>query len=191
MSERGVVEAALYVASGNLTAEKLAKICSLEPKRVREIADSLIAEYSQRDGGVEVFKADRAYGMRIKPEYEETVTQLIPETEMPKAMLKTLAMIAYEQPVRQSYLVKIRGNRVYEYMKRLEELGFVERKNEGHTMILTTGSKFKQYFRINDAKELVKKPILKTEDDLQTRITEEETPETDTKEPESPEDTKI
>ncbi|MFH1054663.1 MAG: SMC-Scp complex subunit ScpB [Candidatus Altiarchaeota archaeon] len=171
MSERGLVESALFVAGGNLTPEKLGKICNIDPKRVREIADDLAREYSQRDGGVEVFKSEKAYGMRMKPEYEESVTQLIPETDMPKAMLKTLAMIAYEQPIKQSYLVKIRGNRVYDYMKKLEEIGFIERKDEGHTKILTTTVKFRQYFRINDAKELVKKTP-EPEEPQQTKLEE-------------------
>jgi segregation and condensation protein B len=76
---------------------------------------------------------------------------------MPKAMLKALALIAYEQPIKQSYVVKIRGNRVYDYMRKLEDLGLIERKAEGHTKILTTTAKFRQYFKINDEKELVKK----------------------------------
>jgi segregation and condensation protein B len=158
MSERGVVEAALFVSGSNVTVERLAKICNLDPGLAKEAADALVAEYKQRDGGVEIFKAGKSsYGMRIKPEYEDNVTPLIPETDMPKAMLKTLAMIAYEQPLKQSYLVKIRGNRVYDYMKRLEELEFIERKDEGHTKAITTTAKFNKYFRINDAKEIVKK----------------------------------
>ncbi len=155
MSERGVVEAALFVGGGNITVERLAKVCGLDPKQAKEAADSLVEEYGRREGGVEVFRSGKSYGMRVKPEYEDSVTPLIPETDMPKAMLKTLAMIAYEQPVKQSYIVKLRGNRVYDYMKRLEELEFIERKDEGHTKILTTGPKFNKYFRINDAKELV------------------------------------
>jgi len=152
------VEAALFVAGGNLTAEKLAKLCgSLDVKAVKELAEDLVREYQQRDGGIEAFKAGKAYGMRVKLEYEGCVTQLIPETDMPKAMLKTLAMIAYEQPIKQSYIVKLRGNRVYDYMKRLEDLEFIQRRDEGHTKIITTTPKFNQYFRINDAKELVKK----------------------------------
>jgi segregation and condensation protein B len=103
--------------------------------------------------------------MRIKPEYEDNVTPLIPETDMPKGMLKTLAMIAYEQPIKQSYLVKIRGNRVYDYMPKLEQLEFIERKDVGHTKIISTTAKFNKYFRINDAKELVmKKAIMDAEE---------------------------
>ena len=177
MSERGLIEAALFVASGNLSAEKLGKICNIEARRAREIADALVAEFSGRDGGVEVFKAAKEYGMRVKPEYEEGVTQLIPETEMPKAMLKALAMIAYEQPIRQAYLVKIRGNRVYDYVKRLEEIGFIERKEEGHTKLISTTAKFKQYFRINDDKEIVARAN-EREQDRQAKL--QEGPETET-----------
>ncbi|MFH0862657.1 MAG: SMC-Scp complex subunit ScpB [Candidatus Altiarchaeota archaeon] len=156
MSDRGVVEAALFVAGGNITIERLAKLCNLEPKAVKDIADGLVEEYSKRDGGLEVFKSGKAsYTMRVKPELEDNVTPLIPETDMPKAMLKTLAMIAYEQPIKQSYLVKIRGNRVYDYMQKLEQLEFIERKDVGHTKLISTTAKFNKYFRINDAKELV------------------------------------
>jgi segregation and condensation protein B len=89
---------------------------------------------------------------------------------MPKAMLKVLALIAYEQPIKQSYIVKIRGNRVYEYLKRLEDMEFIERLEEGHTRIITTTEKFKRYFRINDAKELVKKPPEDVKEAVQTTI---------------------
>jgi len=171
MSERGIVEAALFVSGENVSAERLAKICNLDVKKVKELADDLVDEYSKRVGGIEVFKAGKTYGMRIKPDYESIVTPLIPETDMPKAMLKTLAMIAYEQPVRQSYLVKIRGNRVYDYMKRLEELQFIERKDTGHTKIITTTPKFRQYFRINDEKELVKNTRI-AEEPEQTKLDE-------------------
>ena len=178
MSDKGVVEAALFVSGENVSAERLGKICNLDPKLVKEFADGLVEEYSKRDGGIEVFKTGKAYGMRVKPEYEANVTPLIPETDMPKAMLKTLAMIAYEQPIKQSYLVKIRGNRIYDYMKKLEEMEFIERKEVGHTNIITTTSKFNKYFRINDAKELVKYPPVA--DDLeQTKLEEAATPPND------------
>lgn len=158
MSLKGLVEASLFVSGNNLSAEKIAKVVGEEDvKAVREAAEDLVKEYKLRDGGVEIFKSGRQYGMRVKTQYEDTVTSLIPETEMPKAMLRTLALIAYEQPIKQSYLVKIRGNRVYHYLKLLEEAGFVERKDEGHTKIVSTGPKFSKYFKINDAKELVKK----------------------------------
>ena len=167
MSLRGLVEAALFVAQGNLTTEKIASVIGAEDhKTVKEIADSLVAEYKGRDGGIEVFKSGKSYGMRIRAGLEDTVTPLIPETEMPKAMLRTLAMIAYEQPIKQSYIVKIRGNRTYEYLKRLEKDDFIERKEQGHTKIVSTTKKFNKYFRINDAKQLVIKQAPEEEEQM-------------------------
>ncbi|MFH1403282.1 MAG: SMC-Scp complex subunit ScpB [Candidatus Altiarchaeota archaeon] len=175
-SEKALIEAALFVSGKNLSAEKLAELCGgLEVNAVREIADELVREYSRRDGGIEVFKAGKSYAMRIKPDVEDQVTHLIPETDMPKAMLKTLALIAYEQPLKQSHVVKIRGNRVYVYLKRLEELEFIERRPEGHTKILTTTAKFNKYFRINDSKELVRADIkAQSEEAVREAETEEE-----------------
>ncbi len=174
MTVKATVEAALFVAGTNLTAEKIAKVLGFEDVTpVRDAAEELVAEYKGRDSGVEVYKLGKTYGMRIKPELEEHVTALIPETEMPKAMLRTLALIAYEQPIKQSYVVKIRGNRVYEYLKRLEDAGFIERKDEGHTRVISTTEKFRKYFKINDAKELVKMPVDDVTDVEQTKLADE------------------
>lgn len=163
MSVKATVEAALFVAGTNLSPEKISKVLALEDiKLVKDSCEELVNEYKSRDGGIEIYKLGKTYGMRVKTEFEDNVTSLIPETEMPKAMLKTLALIAYEQPIKQSYIVKIRGNRIYEYLKRLEDAGFIERREEGHTKIISTTEKFKKYFKINDAKELVKKPAEET-----------------------------
>jgi segregation and condensation protein B len=171
MSIKSTVEAALFVAGANLSVEKMAKVLNIDDvKSVKDAADELVKEYSSRDGGIEVYKQGKTYGMRVKNDLEDHVTALIPETEMPKAMLKVLALIAYEQPIKQSYIVKIRGNRVYEYLKRLEDMEFIERLEEGHTRIITTTEKFKRYFRINDAKELVKKPPEDVKEAVQTTI---------------------
>lgn len=165
MSVKALVEAALYVAKSDLTAEKIAQAIEYaDVKDIRKAADELVAEYEKRQGGIEVFKTQKSYGMRIRPGLEEKVSSLIEETDMPKAMLKTLAIIAYEQPIRQSYIVKIRGNRSYEYIRRLEESGFIKRKSEGHTKLISTAAKFNKYFRIDDSKRLIAKK------DIQKRL---------------------
>ncbi len=162
MELNSLIEAALFVSGKNMSPKELAKVFNLEDyKQVKKGLDELVVEYSKKKSGIEVYKTGGSYGMRVRPEIEEQVLHLIPETDMPKAMLKTLALIAYEQPVKQAHVVKIRGNRNYEYLKRLEELDFIHRQPEGHTKILTTTPKFNKYFKINDAKELVRADIKK------------------------------
>ncbi len=81
---------------------------------------------------------------------------LAPEADIPPAMLKTLAIIAYKQPVTQSKLVKERGNRIYAYVKKLREHELIEAKKKGRTKILTVTPKFREYFQIQDVKNSVK-----------------------------------
>jgi len=159
MSEdiRGLIEAALFVAGRNLSIEEIAALCqSGNIGLVRKTIDELSEEYNSRNSGLEIYEYDGNYGMRVRLEVEPSVMYLAPETEIPPAMLKTLALIAYEQPVTQSKLVKERGNRVYKYVKRLREQELIEAKKKGRTRILTVTPKFKEYFQIQDLKDLVK-----------------------------------
>ena len=74
--------------------------------------------------------------------------------DMSDAMIKTLALVAYSQPVSQSEIVKTRGNRGYHYIKRLLELGFIQSRKQGRTKILTLTQKFYEYFQIKDLSSL-------------------------------------
>jgi len=47
-----------------------------------------------------------------------------------------------------SDLARIRGNRCYEHVRKLEEMGFIKAEKSGKTKILTTTRKFAEYFGI-------------------------------------------
>jgi len=155
---RRLMEAALFIAGRNLTLEEIAGLCqSGNIGLVRRTIDELREEYNSRNSGIEIYGYDGSYGMRVKSELEPAVMHLAPDTEIPPAMLKTLALIAYEQPVTQSRLVKERGNRVYKYVRKLREQELIEAKKKGRTRILTVTPKFREYFQIQDLKDLVDK----------------------------------
>lgn len=152
-----LIEAALFVSGRKLSIEEFAKICrSGNIGIIRKTLEKLQEEYQERNSGLEIYESDREYGMRIKPEFEESIMHLVPETDIQPAMLKTLALIAYEQPITQAKVVKERGNRAYKYIKKLREQEFIDAKKSSRTKILTTTSKFRDYFQIHDLRELVK-----------------------------------
>ena len=154
---RGVIEAALFVSGRILTLDEISRICeSGNAGLIRQALAELKQEYSSRNSGIEIYEYDSGYGMRIRADVEPSVMHLASETEIPPAMLKTLALIAYEQPVMQSKLVKERGTRVYKYVKMLREQELIEAKRKGRTRILTVTPKFKEYFQVQDVKDLVK-----------------------------------
>jgi segregation and condensation protein B len=146
---KNIVEAALFITGRPLRASELKELLKASEEDILKTFSELSAEYASRDSAVEVvFEKNKAI-MRIKPELEDAVMFLAPETEMSQAMLKTLAVIAHDEPVTQSKLVKTRGTRVYYYVKKLSDMELVSARKQGRTKILATTNKFKEYFRVD------------------------------------------
>jgi len=173
---KSLIEAALFVSGKYLKLEDLEKICnSKDAESIKSAISELKQDYLNRNSAIVIHESENGYSMRVRSELENKVMYLIPETDMPQAVLKTLAMIAYEEPIKQSKLVKIRGNRVYRYVKQLHEKELIESKPSGRTRILTTTSKFKDYFKIENLKELLdksqieKKELIPEESSLESK----------------------
>lgn len=153
-----IIEASLFVSARPLNIEELAKICgSGNLGLVRRCVEELSGEYGKRNSGIVIQKMGEEYVMRVKSDLEKTVMHLAPETEIPSPILKTLALIAYEQPIKQSDVVKERGNKTYRYIRFLREQGLVECKKCGRTKILTVTPKFRDYFHVEDMKKFMEK----------------------------------
>ena len=69
-------------------------------------------------------------------------------SEFTKAEQETLAIIAYKHPVKQSVIIKIRGNKAYDHIKKFIQLGLIKAKKLGHTLELTLSENFYNYFHI-------------------------------------------
>ncbi len=153
-----LIEAALFASGKPLSVEDLARTCrSGSMGLIRRFVEELSGEYEKRDSGLVIKKTDDGYLMHVKPDLENRIIHLVPETDMPAPILKTLALIAYDQPVKQSDIVKQRGNKSYAYIKFLRQRNLVEGKKEGRTRILTVTSKFKDYFHIEDLNKFIEK----------------------------------
>jgi len=63
---------------------------------------------------------------------------------------KTLAVIAYKQPIKQSVVIKIRGNKSYDHIKKFRDLGLVVAKKMGHTNELSLSEEFYEYFNVHE-----------------------------------------
>ena len=71
-------------------------------------------------------------------------------SEFTKAEQETLAVIAYKQPVKQSVIVNIRGNKAYEHIKKFLENELVVGKRVGHTKELRLSEDFYEYFHLRN-----------------------------------------
>jgi segregation and condensation protein B len=69
--------------------------------------------------------------------------------EIPSYLLRTLALIAHEQPMLQKELKHKLGDKVYEHVRELVELGMIQRDRKGRSFELSVTQAFMEYFGIN------------------------------------------
>jgi segregation and condensation protein B len=152
-----IIEAALFVSGKILTLEDLARLChSGNRGQIRKTLEELQKEYGEKDTSIEIYESNGGYGMRVKRVYEDKVIHLVPDTDMAPAVLKTLALIAYTQPIKQSEVIKLRGNGAYKYIEKLKDIELIETHKSSRTKIITVTNKFKEYFHIQEVKEVFK-----------------------------------
>ena len=143
-----LAEAALFMASQPLTLDELTKTMNAEnfAESLKAIED-LIKDYEARDSSIQIIRTqNNRYHMRLKSQYSDKVSHLAVSTDFSKALLRTLGLIAVKQPVKQSIVIKVIGNKAYSYVAELAARGFITAKKQGSTKILNTAPKFEEYF---------------------------------------------
>ncbi len=110
---KNIIEAALLVAGQPLTVEKMLTMFPSEspPTReeIRAVLDMLEEEYAERV--VELKQIDRSWRFQTRDKYAPWITRLAEERPVrySRALLETLAIIAYRQPVTRGDIENIRG----------------------------------------------------------------------------------
>ncbi len=110
---KNILEAALLVAGQPMTIEKMLTLfpegSRPEREEIREALEALQRDYADR--GVEIKQIDRAYRFQSREKYSEWLTRLVQERppRYSRALLETLSIIAYRQPVTRGDIEEIRG----------------------------------------------------------------------------------
>ena len=157
MNDRELIEAALFVAGRPLTLLELESIVSIDAD-VEDIVESLVTEYRGK-GALEVVQTDEDVVMQVKGEYADAVRP-IAQRDLETPVLRTLAVIAFHQPVTQSKVAEIRGNKAYGHVHELEARKLVESEPCGRTRLLRTTKAFADYFGFErDSLEEIKQRI--------------------------------
>lgn len=142
------VEASLFIAGRFMTLKELVTLTDINPILLRRILENLEDKY--KDSALEIIRKNDMWKMDVSEGYTWLVNKLATgSAEFSKAEQETLAIIAYKQPIKQSVLVKIRGNKAYDHIKNFMERGLITRKKLGHTWELNVSDNFYDYFQLN------------------------------------------
>jgi segregation and condensation protein B len=145
-----VVEAALFSAGRPLAIEEIVERTQLRKAEVEEAVVELKKAYEERDSVLEVGKAGTKWAMQVRSQAAEPAAKFAP-MEIAEKLLKTLALIAYHQPMKQSELSDMIGSKVYDHVRELQERGLIKARQDGVTKILTTTASFPEYFGLDAA----------------------------------------
>ena len=151
------IEAVLFVTAKVLQVNDIAEILEEDAEKVEEALLELIMDYSARDGALEI-DDENGYILQVKQEHLDIVEKLCP-VELKPPVLKTLAVIALKEPIRQTELKELRGSNAYEHIQELIEKGLISRHKDknGRSFNIKTTPKFAEYFKLKgDVRALVK-----------------------------------
>ena len=146
------VEAALFIAGRYLSIQELVSLTDVNPILLKKILEDLSDKYS--NSGIELVQQNNMWKMDVAQEYVGMVNRLATgSSEFSRAEQETLAIIAYKQPIKQSVIIKIRGNKAYDHIKKFVEMGLIHKKKTGHTSELSLSESFHDYFHVNKSEE--------------------------------------
>lgn len=142
-------EAALFISGKFLSIQDLIMLTDINPIMLKEILHRLEKKYAQ--GAIRLINKNQNYKMDVAEKYHYLINKLATgAAEFTKSEQETLAVLAYKQPIKQSVVIKIRGNKAYDHIKKFKELNLVKAKRAGHTYILELSEDFYEYFHVQD-----------------------------------------
>jgi segregation and condensation protein B len=124
-----VLEAALLASQEPLALTELKKLFEeeLSADALRRVLEDMGGEWQNR--GVELVQVASGWRFRVRPEYQVFIERLNPvrPPRYSRAVMETLAIIAYRQPVTRGDIEEIRGVTVSTNIVRaLEERGWID-----------------------------------------------------------------
>ena len=145
------LEAVFFVSGRFLTMQDLISHTDLNPVIIRELIEKLQEKYEQIDSAIEIVTKADMWKMDVRREHSDVVNKFATgSAEFSKAEQETLAIIAFKQPIKQSVIIKIRGNKAYDHVKKFADLGLIRKKKMGHTNELSLSEEFHDYFGVTD-----------------------------------------
>jgi len=144
------LEAIFFVSGRFLTMQDLISLSDLNPIILGDLIERLKDKLSKDSSALQIVEKGGMWKMDVKPEYSDIINKLATgRSEFSKAEQETLAIIAYKQPIKQSVIIKIRGNKAYDHVKKFSDLDLIKKKKAGHTNELSLSEEFYDYFNLS------------------------------------------
>ena len=141
-----LIEATLFSSGKSMSVGELSEALGYDEDEMLDCLGSLQATLKRRKGGaLQLAEVGDRWALEVKPAIASHLPRAT-KTDMPPKLLKAAALIAYHQPMPQSRLVELLGQKAYDYVRELSQYGMIMRRRDGNTRRLTTTRRFSEAF---------------------------------------------
>jgi len=160
---KNIIEAALLAAGGSLSLDQMLLLFEEsalpEKKALREVLAMLAEDYQNR--GMQLIETGSGWRIQVRAEYADWVSRLWEEkpARYSRALMETLALVAYRQPITRGEIEEVRGVSVSSnIIKTLQEREWIRvvghRDVPGKPALYATTKVFLDYFNLKSLNDL-------------------------------------
>ena len=157
-----ILEAMLFASGESIPLERLAEALGADIPLTRSLLSNMAEAYKKNNSGIQLREVDDSYLLCTNPAYYPAVQRLLklkPRRALSQALLETLAIIAFKQPVTKAAIESIRGVNSDHGVNRLVEYGLVIEKGRldapGRPILFGTSEEFLLFYGLKNINELL------------------------------------
>lgn len=132
------LEAILFVASKPLSIKQLSNALASNMEEVETLVHQLVDKYNHSESGIYLLRSEDTVQMTTNPEFAETLDKFIEKevtSELTRAQLETLTVIAYRGPITRPEIEQIRGVNCALILRNLLMRGLLEEKSQQDDLV--------------------------------------------------------
>lgn len=162
LAERvGIVEAILFVAGNAVEKKEICRAMEIGEPELEETLDALESGYDFDRRGLRLLRFGAHVQLATRPDYAayvEKLLQPVQKQSLSQAVMETLAVIAYRQPVTKAEIEQIRGVKCDYSVQSLVSRGLIEevgrKETLGRPILYGTTDAFLRHFCLSSLSEL-------------------------------------
>lgn len=156
-----VIEAILFLSAEAVSLAVIAQTIQMDKATTKAMVRHLIDKYTVEKRGIQIVEIEGAYQMCTAPQCFEFIRNMYKSPQkqgLTQALLETLAIIAYKQPITKIQIEEIRGVSAEHAVNKLIEKNLVceagRLDTPGKPILFGTTKEFLRYFGFSSIKDL-------------------------------------
>jgi len=162
------LEAVLFLENKPVDKRKLCGILEIEPVEADSLINQINKQYTESNSVFHIKSSANAWQLTLSSSFSDTILDryTLKKKKQSKAVLETLGIIVYKQPVTKAEIETIRGVNSAQYIKQLSDDDFIKiagKKNApGRPVMYRTTQKFLSHFGLESLNDLPTIPDIRS-----------------------------